>query len=67
MTEAECDDVLQRWEHHIQLLEERTNQLEAMNGVLREAMQEFVDRCARGEVKSTYTFNKFRELLGLID
>ena len=30
---------------------------------LREAIQEFVDRCERGEVRSKYTYNKFKELL----
>lgn len=30
---------------------------------LREAMQEFVDRCDRGEVLSKYTYAKFKELL----
>jgi hypothetical protein len=29
----------------------------------KEAMQEFVDRVDRGEVKSTYTYNKFKKLL----
>jgi len=30
---------------------------------LRAAMQEFVDRCERGEVRSKYTYNKFKKLL----
>ena len=30
---------------------------------LREAMQEFVDRCDRGEVLSKYTYAKFKRLL----
>ena len=29
----------------------------------REAMQEFVDRCDRGEVRSKYTYSKFKTLL----
>ena len=33
------------------------------NQQLREAMQEFVDRCDRGEVRSRYTYNKFKDLL----
>lgn len=30
---------------------------------LRDAMQEFVDRCERGEVRSKYTYDKFKRLL----
>lgn len=30
---------------------------------LREALQEFVDRCDRGEVRSRYTVRRFREVL----
>ena len=30
---------------------------------MREAMQEFVDRCERGEVLSKYTYAKFKEIL----
>lgn len=30
----------------------------------REAMQEFVDRCDNSEVRSRYTYNKFKKLLG---
>ncbi len=30
---------------------------------LEEAMQEFVDRCAKGEVRSKYTRAKFEQLL----
>lgn len=29
----------------------------------REAVQEFVDRCDRGEIRSVYTYNKFSRLL----
>ena len=28
-----------------------------------DAMQEFVDRVDKGEVRSTYTYNKFKKLL----
>ena len=31
----------------------------------REALQEFVDRCDKGEVRSRYTYGKFKELLAL--
>ncbi len=31
---------------------------------LESAMQEFVDRCERGEVRSKYTYRKFKDLLG---
>lgn len=31
---------------------------------MSEAMQEFVDRCDRGEVRSRYTYDKFRAILG---
>ena len=30
---------------------------------MKEAMQEFVDRCEKGEVRSTYTYTKFLTLL----
>lgn len=30
---------------------------------LKEAMQEFVNRCEKGEVRSKYTYSKFKELL----
>ena len=30
---------------------------------LESAMQEFVDRCERGEVQSKYTYKKFKDLL----
>lgn len=30
---------------------------------LREAMQEFVDRCEKGEIRSRYTYGKFKALL----
>lgn len=31
---------------------------------LREAAQEFIDRCDRGEIRSTRTYNKFKTILG---
>ncbi len=31
---------------------------------MRAAMQEFVDRVESGEVRSTYTYSKFKQLLG---
>ena len=30
---------------------------------MKEAMQEFVNRCEKGEVRSKYTYSKFKELL----
>ena len=30
---------------------------------LEQAMQEFVDRCEHGEVRSRYTYRKFKDLL----
>ncbi len=30
---------------------------------LESAMQEFVDRCERGEILSTYTYRKFKNLV----
>ncbi len=33
------------------------------NERMREAMQEFVDRCERGEVLSKYTYTKFKGIL----
>jgi hypothetical protein len=38
-------------------------QAEAALGEAREAMQEFVDRCERGEVRSRYTYGKFKHFL----
>ncbi len=37
--------------------------LEKQNKELKAAMQEFVDRCEKGEVRSKYTYKKFKELL----
>jgi len=49
---------------------DRRTFLNAMNecanqriGEYREAMQEFCDRVESGEVRSTYTYNKFKQLL----
>lgn len=38
---------------------------DAMNKIhgMRAAMQEFCDRVESGEVRSTYTYNKFKQLL----
>ena len=33
------------------------------NEKLKEAMQEFVSRVEKGEVRSSYTYSKFKELL----
>lgn len=33
------------------------------NELLKEAMREFVERVDKGEVRSTYTYNKFKKLL----
>ena len=30
---------------------------------MREAMQEFVDRCDKGFIQSKYTYKKFKEIL----
>ena len=43
--------------------EERNNSLWDDIERLQEAMQEFVDRCERGEVRSKYTYAKFKKLL----
>lgn len=37
-----------------------------INEQVREAMTEFVDRCDRGEVRSTSTYAKFKRILGLV-
>jgi len=39
------------------------DKLEKENKELKSAMQEFVDRCDNGEIASTRTYNKFKELL----
>ena len=31
--------------------------------LMRDAMQEFVDRCENGEILSKYTYAKFKEIL----
>ena len=31
--------------------------------IMREAMQEFVDRRDNGQIQSTYTYNKFKKIL----
>lgn len=41
----------------------RNNELHQQNLKLREAMQHFVDRCDRGEVRSTRTYAQFKQLL----
>ena len=41
-----------------------SKELKAERDQLREALQEFVDRCDQGEVKSRYTYWKFKALLG---
>ena len=43
---------------------ERIAELKAEKKRYRQAMQEFVERCERGLVRSTYTYTKFRCLLG---
>lgn len=43
-----------------------SREVKPQNGLVDEmasAMQEFVDRCDRGEVRSTYTYKKFKALL----
>lgn len=40
--------------------------IETLAETMAEAMEEFVDRCDKGECRSTYTYNKFRKILGLI-
>ena len=37
--------------------------LSAENSLMREAMQEFVDRCEKGSVHSRYTYKKFKDIL----
>ena len=47
-------------------LQEQANEIERLEKEverLREAMQEFVDRCDKGEARSIRTYGKFKELL----
>ena len=30
---------------------------------MKAAMQEFINRCDRGEIRSVYTYNRFKEIL----
>ena len=49
-----------------QIFDEHEAQLKAKNDEndrLKEAMQEFVSRVEKGEVRSSYTYSKFKELL----
>ena len=48
-----------------QLAEPHSTEHEAADEIvrLREAMQEFVDRCDKGQVLSKYTYRRFKELL----
>lgn len=41
----------------------RVIELASENELLKEAMREFVERVDKGEVKSKYTYNKFKRLL----
>ena len=34
--------------------------------LMREAMQEFVDRCDAGQVMSKYTYAKFKQILAIV-
>lgn len=55
------------FEDHIdQIFNDHEAQLKAKDEEiegLKEAMQEFVNRCEKGEVRSKYTYSKFKELL----
>jgi hypothetical protein len=44
-------------------IEERISALLKERSAMLEAMKEFVERCERGEVQSTYTYNKFRAII----
>jgi len=48
-----------------EIARERANYVDACAEIsrLREAIQEFVDRCERGEIRSVKTYAKFVELL----
>lgn len=46
------------------IVKQRNQELYLENVKLREAMQLFVDRCDRGEVRSKRTYAQFKELLG---
>ena len=44
-------------------LYDKLDAYEAQNELMREAMQEFVDRCDAGSVLSKYTYAKFKDIL----
>lgn len=50
-------------QHDLAVYKERLAEADKEIERLREAMQEFVDRCDRGEVRSKYTYAKFKALL----
>ena len=43
--------------------QQKIEQLEKENTKLKEAMQWFIDRCDKGEVRSKKTYARFKELL----
>lgn len=47
----------------LNLVKNRNNELYQENVRLREAMQSFVDRCDKGEIRSKRTYAQFKELL----
>ena len=49
----------QIYNDHEEQLKAKDEEIERM----KEAMQEFVNRCEKGEVRSKYTYSKFKELL----
>lgn len=45
------------------ILRAQLHEAQAERDQMKEVMQEFVDRCERGEVRSRYTYAKFKKIL----
>lgn len=50
-------------QEQLNIVKNRNHDLYMENVRLRAAMQLFVDRCDRGEIRSTRTYAQFKELL----
>lgn len=50
-------------QEQLNIVKNRNHQLYMDNVRLRAALQEFVDRCDKGEVRSKRTYAQFKELL----
>lgn len=61
---AEYRERVAYWEKRARDAEAERDDEELLCGQRGEAMQEFVDRVEAGEIRSSYTYGKFKALLG---